>query len=85
MCEYGLLYFVLVDFAHCTNNPIMALTVHDINIVDQTTKELIYVVSHYPDCKLTSLETPVYSIHDWNKIKNHKTYLKNKTLLSLHK
>lgn len=35
-------------------------------------KEISSLFTRYPGCKLTFLETPVYSIFDWNKQAGHK-------------
>lgn len=55
--------------------------------VDQVTttyKEIIQLFAKYPNCKLTFLETPFYSIVNWNSKQNHKnpsTFLEQDHLL----
>ena len=35
-------------------------------------KEIINLINKYPGSKVTILETPIYSIQRWNKLKGHK-------------
>jgi hypothetical protein len=36
-------------------------------------QKIVNLVQHYENCKITILETPIYSIYNWNKHRRHKT------------
>ena len=44
----------------------------EVNNILAKYEEIVDVVHQYPGCKVTIMETPVYSIQEWNKKKGHK-------------
>jgi hypothetical protein len=58
------------------NKKYISITTHNddtINYIAEYYQNIVNLVQHYENCKITILETPVYSIYNWNKHRRHKT------------